>query len=52
MKSDFVGIEEADLISSETARRRFHPSLRGFHRAKQDFINFVDRDNTLPPKTA
>ncbi len=38
MKSDFVGIEEADLISSEAARRRFHPSryLRskslGFHR--------------------
>ena len=33
MKSDFVGIGEADLISSEAIHRRFHPSLRGFHRA-------------------
>ena len=28
----------ADLISSEAVRRRFHPSLLGFHPAKQDFI--------------
>ena len=26
MKSDFVGIGEADLISSEAVRRRFHPN--------------------------
>ena len=39
MKSDFVGIEEADLISSEAAHRRFHPSLLGFHRAWHDFIH-------------
>jgi hypothetical protein len=38
MKSRFAGIREADLISSEAARRRFHPSLLGFHRAKHDFI--------------
>ena len=25
-------------ISSETVRRRFHPSLLGFHRAPRDFI--------------
>ena len=37
MKSDFVGIGEADFISSE-ASRRFHPSLLGFHRATHDFI--------------
>ena len=28
-----------DLISSEAARRRFHPNSFGFHPAKQDFIN-------------
>ena len=39
MKSDFVGIEEADLISSKAASRRFHPSLLGFHRALRDFID-------------
>ena len=44
MKSDFVGIGEADLISSEAIRRRFHPSIElqnnslGFHRATHDFI--------------
>ena len=32
---------KADLISSEAVRRRFHPSLLGFHPAKQDFIKFV-----------
>ena len=26
------------MISSEAVRRRFHPSLLGFHPAKQDFI--------------
>ena len=31
----------ADLISSEAAQRRFHPSSLGFHPAKQDFIKFV-----------
>ena len=41
MKSDFVGIGEADLISSEVAHRRFHPNSFGFHLAKQDFIKFV-----------
>jgi hypothetical protein len=30
--------DEADLISSEAERRRFHPSLLGFHRARHDFI--------------
>jgi hypothetical protein len=38
MKSCFARLREADLISSEAARRRFHPSLLGFHRAKHDFI--------------
>ena len=33
MKSRFAGLWEADFISSEAKRRRFHPSLRGFHRA-------------------
>ena len=31
----------ADLISSEVAHRRFHPSSLGFHPAKQDFIKYV-----------
>ena len=31
----------ADLISSEVDHRRFHPSLLGFHPAKQDFIKFT-----------
>ena len=31
----------ADLISSEAAGGRFHPSLLGFHPAKQDFIKFI-----------
>ena len=44
MKSALRQEMEADLISSEAARRRFHPSeelrsnSRGFHRAKHDFI--------------
>jgi hypothetical protein len=42
MKSDFVGMGEADLISSEAARRRFHPSLLGFHRAQHDFIDYFE----------
>ena len=50
MKSALRQEMEADLISSEAERRRFHPSLLGFHRAKHDFIffnsevfrNFVD----------
>ena len=33
MKSCFARLREADLISSEAVRRRFHPSLLGFHRA-------------------
>ena len=33
-----AGYGDADLISSEAKRRRFHPSLRGFHRAQHDFI--------------
>ena len=33
-----AGYGDADLISSEAVRRRFHPSLLGFHRAQHDFI--------------
>ena len=40
MKSALRQEMEADLISSETASRRFHPSLLGFHRALCDFIDF------------
>ena len=40
MKSCFARLREADLISSEAVRRRFHPSLLGFHRATHDFIDF------------
>ena len=36
-----AGLIEADLISSEVAHRRFHPSSLRFHPAKQDFIKFV-----------
>ena len=36
-----AGLIEADLISSEMAHRRFHPSSLGFHPAKQDFIKFI-----------
>ena len=39
MKSRFAGRDRTDLISSEATRRRFHPSLLGFHRAKHDFIS-------------
>ena len=39
MKSAFRQEKAADLISSEAARRRFHPSFPGFHRAKHDFIS-------------
>ena len=31
--------KRTDLISSEAVRRRFHPSVLGFHRAKHDFID-------------
>ena len=41
MKSCFARLREADLISSEVAHQRFHPSSLGFHPAKQDFIKFV-----------
>ncbi len=40
MKSRFAGRDRTDLISSEVADLRFHPSLLGFHRAKHDFIDF------------
>ena len=40
MKSALRQDVEADLISSEAERRRFHPSLLGFHRATHDFIPF------------
>jgi hypothetical protein len=40
MKSALRQEMEADLISSEAARRRFHPSLLGFHRATHDFIDY------------
>ena len=45
MKSALRQEMEADLISSEAKRRRFLPSLLGFHRATHDFILFgsVDR---------
>ena len=33
-----AGLGEADLISSEEVRRRFHPNKFGFHPAMQDFI--------------
>ena len=39
MKSAFRQEKAADLISSEAARRRFHPNFPGFHRAKHDFIS-------------
>jgi hypothetical protein len=38
MKSALRQEMEADLISSEAERRRFHPSVLGFHRALRDFI--------------
>ena len=38
MKSCFARLREADLISFEAKRRRFHPNLFGFHRAEHDFI--------------
>ena len=41
MKSCFARLKKADLISSEAARRRFHPSKLGFHPAEQDFIEFT-----------
>ena len=34
------GVMGTDLIPSEAASRRFHPSLLGFHRALRDFIYF------------
>jgi len=40
MKSALRQEMKADLISSEAVRRRFHPSLLGFHRATHDFIDF------------
>ena len=40
MKSTLRQEMKADLISSEAVRRRFHPSLLGFHRATHDFIDF------------
>jgi hypothetical protein len=42
MKSALRQKMEADLISSEAARRRFHPSLLGFHRAQHDFIDYFE----------
>ena len=33
------------MISSEAARRRFHPNLFGFHPAKQDFIRLHNGSN-------
>ena len=36
-----AGYGEADLISSEAVRRRFHPNSFGFHPAKLDFIKFI-----------
>ena len=41
MKSALWQVRMADLISSEVAHRRFHPSSLGFHPAKQDFIEFI-----------
>ena len=41
MKSALRQVGMADLISSEVAHRRFHPSSLGFHPAKQDFIKFI-----------
>ena len=41
MKSALRQVRMADLISSEVAHRRFHPSLLGFHPAKQDFIEIT-----------
>ena len=41
MKSALRQVRMADLISSEVAHRRFHPSLLGFHPAKQDFIELT-----------
>ena len=50
MKSALRQDVEADLISSEAERRRFHPSLLGFHRATHDFIRFGSVDRFEPAK--
>jgi len=49
MKSALRQDIEADLISSKAARRRFHPSLLGFHRATHDFILFGSVAGFEPP---